>query len=457
MGSISELYSQKKYNELIRNYLPRVSSMRVSSKVERNEKNTEILYYLLDSCYEKGYYFNLLHILKKLNEIKPVNLVNWNVEQIVFFSNAALESLLYCLMNNDSEKLGITYPIIPKVDDVISFQEELIRDHGVTLGDIPQNLRMVYADYKEGKLPIYTVDFLYPFDPIIPDYVFDLHECYPYISMEVRRVPRDADSLTSFTLKAYGFINTKFDWEGPRWETRHKFPAVKKALPIANLMLLHAVKASPGKMVLPYNIEQVSTVSMNQYRFDGMHTVFNGLLTGTDFTAQWIGNNCRWHSFTHEEMQELNRRVVATYENKAFVTTFHHATNLLSGGFYTESFLLFCFCCEGLVYHWCGEITKSFGIYDSYIKFAMPKNGKRFPSLFANLKYLKDRECISKSEFEGLEDYIHKIRNDTLRNKIVHGMKFHASKKDAEQSLNLLLDMQDMFQTIANKCKKEKS
>lgn len=268
MDSITELYSQKKYNELIERYIKRVDDMRISSKAERNERNAEMLYYLLGSCHEKGYYCDVLHVLKKLDEIKPINLINWNIKQVMYFSNAALEALIYSLFNNDSEELGIPYPIMDSVDSIISFQDELIAEHKTGYGDIPKNLRMVYVDYKEGKLPIYTVEFLYPFEPIIPDYTFDLHECSPYISMRVERVPRDNDSFTNFIFKAYGFINTKFDWEGPRWETRHKFPAVKKALPIANLMLLQAVKASPGKMVLPYNIPSLmKTVNCRRRSF----------------------------------------------------------------------------------------------------------------------------------------------------------------------------------------------
>lgn len=475
MDSITELYSQKKFNELIEKYIKRVDDMRISSKAERNEKNAEILYYLFGSFHEKGYYYDVLHVLKKLDEIKPINLINWNIKQVMYFSNAALEALIYSLFNNGSEELEIPYPITDFVDSIISFQDELIREHKPPYGDIPKNLRMVYVDYKEGRLPIYTVEFLYPFEPIIPNYTFDLQECSPYISMRVERVPRDNDSFTNFIFKAYGFINTKFDWEGPRWETRHKFPAVKKALPIVNLMLLQAVKASPGKMVLPYNIEQVSTVSMYQYCSDGVHTVFNGLVTGTDFTAQWIGNNSQWHTFTQKELQELNRRVIATYGNKAFVTTFHHATNLLSGGFYTESFLLFCFCCEGFVYHWCREIAKVHGEEQEYQDFTKikqspcnncdlyvdrskePHNKGIEPTLFANLKYLREKKWINSTDYNSLRKLVSKIRQDDLRNDIVHGRVFGATKANADESLAKILEMQDVFLEIIDKCKKEKS
>lgn len=475
MATISELYSQKKNNDIFEGYLKRVKEMRFSVKADRREKNAEILYYLLAASYEKGYYCDCLDVLKKLNEIKEAVITNWNAGQLMYFSKVALESLVYCLLNNESEKLMIAYDIATHIENTISYQDNLIQNYGLECGEVQNNLRFVYEEYKIGKLPIYEVAFYYPFDPIIPDYVFDLEKCYPYISMSVVRVPRDKDSLTCFKFKAYGFINIDLNWEGPRWENRHKLPAVKKALSIVNLMLLQAVKASPGKMVLPYNIEQVSTVSMHQYRCNGVQTIFNGLVTGTDFTAHWVGNNCSWHSFTPEEMQELNRRVVATYDNKSFVTTFHHATNLLSGGFYTESFLLFCFCCEGFVYHWCEEIAKIYGEEQQYIEFSErkqsccddcdlyidrsiePHNKGMEPTLFSNLKYLEEKRWINSTECKKLRELVSKIRQDKLRNNIVHGKVFGATKANADEALTYILEMQEVFLRIVDKGKKEMS
>lgn len=340
-----------------------------------HEKHS-ILYYLLATCMQCGYYCDYLDILEKYYKMDSNTFLKHKPDTLRIISNYALESLLYCLYNNVGEGLGIKYNISEHINQVLSFQDRLSKEFKIGHDQRQVELRSLYEDYKNCRIPIYVVEYLYPFEPIIKDYVFNLSPCAPYISLEVKKVPCGKNNYTSFRFKANGLIKPDTWWKGPKWENREKMPPIKKTLPIVNMILLQAVKASPGKMVLPYSIEQVSTASMYQYRYDEQEMILGGTITGTDFSAQFIGGNANWHEFTDEELLQLNQVIISKYNSEPFVSTFHHATNLFSGGFYLEGFLLLCSSCEGMAYYWCGEIAKECGLGKEYFTFSHTKLSK---------------------------------------------------------------------------------
>ena len=474
MENIKELFSHGRFFDLVDQYLEQGYNVSPSQDPQEDRKNLDLLYYLLAACRECGYYCNYLYLLERFDQIRPLARVNLNKSTLVIMLNFALESLLYCLYNNEIENLGIQYDIPGKIGEVIFFQDKLLKECGVPYSKRQIELRNLYEDYKTGKLPIYTVEYLYPFEPVIKDYVFDLTPCYPYISLEVKKVPRERDSFTSFKFKAYGLIKPDAWWKGPKWETREKNPPVRKSLEITNMMLLHAVKASPGKMVVPYSINQVSTVSMFQYRWDGKEAILGGTITGTDFTSDWVGGNAPWHQFTDDEMVELNRRMIETYQNKAFVTTYHHATNLFSAGFYLEAFSLLCSCCEGMIYHWFDEIARNNCMGDEYNIFRNTKLSKcdtceyflgrtakkpydgMPPSIFANIDFFYKKKCITKEDAKKMRRLLSKIRADQLRNNTAHGENSIVSKETVQDSLDGIMELQTLLVRISDKAAKEK-
>jgi len=474
MEDISTLFAQGKWDIILDKYLSRINSIHITNNLKKCKENIDLLYYLLAACEQRGCYCDYLNVLKKYYKIYPTDFKNGSQSRVIGITNFALEALIYCLFNNESENLGIEYNIEDHINKVIDFQDSLVKKYGLDY-DKPQiDLRLLFDDYKNNRIPIYTVEYLYPFEPIVKDYVFDLSPCYPYISLEVKKSPRDIDNYTIFKFKAYGLIKPDSWWKGPKWESHEKMPPVKKSLPIVNMLLLQAVKASPGKMVLPYSIEQVSTASMFQYRWDENEPILGGTTTSTDFQAQWVGGNSLWHEFTDDEMLKLNQSIIDTYNNKPFVTTFHHANNLLSAGFNLEGFLLLCSSCEGMAYHWCEKIAKLCGILEEYVGFSQTKiskcdtcgfftlsNAKKpyegmEPTLFAIFSFLFEHQCITKREKNQLNKYISKVRNEELRNKTTHGLNDNVNKKNADESLNAIFDLQNLFVDIVNRIMKEK-
>lgn len=463
---ISTLFSKGRFGELIEQHLKEAKSMKYTTNIQERNTNADLLFYFLAACEQCGLYCDYLDVLQKYNENDPIEYTKKDKRTVVKILTFQLESLIYCLYNNYEEQLGIDYDISVKTKEVIAHLDKLVKEVGGQYTKRQIELKALYEDYLENRLPIYVVEFLYPFEPIVKNYTFNLSPCFPYISLEVKNVPRDTDCYTAFVITAYGLIKPDSFWKGPKWETREKFPPVKRSLDVVNMLLLQAVKASPGKMVMPYSIEQVSTVSMFQYRWDMSEPILRGTITGTDFCSQWIGGNAQWHQFTDEELHKLNDALIDTYNSKSFVTTFHHATNLLSAGFNTEAFLLLCACGEGLTYHWCEEIAESHGILAEYQEFSRSKiskcdlcgyykgdkDKKPFgaiePTLYANLTYLKDHNCITKQEQTKLNRLLSKVRNDELRNKTIHGSNYKVSKQEAECSLQALLRMQECFVEI---------
>lgn len=475
MEDIFSLFSKGKFDELVGEYLGFVHEVKPSRNPQKCQENVKKVYFVLAACEQCGYYYDYLDVLKKLNELAPLRNPGWNKRDLAVMVDFALESLLYYLLNNSSEDAENKDNISEQIEKVINFQDAIIQEPDSTYSSKrKEELRALYDDYKNKKMPIYVVEYLYPYEPIIKDYTFDLSSCYPYISLEVKKVSCNINSYTSFKFKAYGLIKPDTFWRGPRYKTSTRMYPIKDSLKVANMMLLQAIKASPGKMVLPYSIEQVSTASILQYRWDEKEPILGGTITGTDFTAHWVGGNAQFHQFTDEEMQELNRQIIKTYNCKPFVTTFHNAVNLLSAGFYLEAFTLLCFCLEGMIYHWFEEISLIYGISDKYAIYRTTKispcdscklitdsvkekpHGGMKPSLFANVNFMLQNNCITEYEAKNIHRLIGKIRKDEMRNKTVHGEINEISKKNVEQSLQGIMKLQDMLVEITKRALQEK-
>lgn len=470
MSNNFDLFSKGKFHEFIGENISLARQMKYTNDPIKVNKNINLLHHMLAACLQCGYYCNYLEVLKKYNMFSPLSRANISTESLMKILNFTLESLLYCLYNNESENLGIKYNIQEHIENTIRFQDEFMQKHIELYSDQRQReLRELYDDYKNNRLPIYIVEYLYPFEPIVKDYIFDLSPCFPYISLEVKKVPRDNDNYTSFKFRVHGLIKPDTEWKGPKYETCEKMPPVRKSLDIVNMMLLQAVKASPGKMVLPYSINQVSTASMYQFRWDEKGYILGGTITSTDFTADWVGGNAQWHQFTDDEMSRLNQAITSTYGGKPFVTTFHLANNLLSAGFYLEAFSLLCFCCEGMIDHWLGEIAKANDILEEYLAYKVAKksrcddceffNGSSErkpydgmpPSLFSLVGFMYKNKCITKKDSQVIRGLISKIKNDDLRNRTMHGDNYEVSKKVVEQSLDGIFKLQELFVEITNR------
>ena len=472
ISEIIELSQQGRWDDILTKYLNRVQDLRPTNNPPKHKENYEILSNVLVACMNCGSYCDYIDVLKRYYQLSHTSFFKYPPLDLKDIANFTLESLLYCLYNNKSENLGIKFNILEHIDNLLIFQNKLDYETGTSQDQRKNELVALYDDYKNGKMPIYVVEYSYPFEPLMEDYVFDLSPCPPYISLEVKKKPRDIDSHTHFRFKIKGLIKPDTLWQGARWKDRVRMPPIKKTLAIVNMLLLNIVKASPGKMVTPYNIEQVTSASMLQYRYNEKDTILGGTLLFSDFRATFIGSNAKWNKLTQEDMAHLNQLIINGYSSRPFVTTFLHATNLLSGGFYLESFMLLYSCCEGMTNYWCEEIAKIRGIEKQYGEFSdteiskcdacelykknpdfeRPYKGMK-PLFNDKLTFLFKHECITKEEKQRLTSYFYKVRHSNLRNDVDHYAKNDITKKEADESLDALLKLQDEFQIIINRLK----
>lgn len=221
MEDIKSLFSKGQFDEIVKKYLKFSKEVKVSRDPVESKKNRTIVYRVLAACEQCGYYCDYLDVLKKLNELVPLKTSCWDKRDLAIMVDFALESLLYCLYNKELDKLDIKYNIPEQIEKIIDFQNSIIQNPNSTYSDTrKKELQALYEDYKNNHYPIYTIEYLYPFEPIVKDYTFDLSPCYPYISMEVKEVQRGNDNYTSFKFKAYGLIKPDTFWRGPKYDTQ---------------------------------------------------------------------------------------------------------------------------------------------------------------------------------------------------------------------------------------------
>lgn len=462
MSSIIELYASCEYDEILDTYLEKVEKL--TSKKYLSRDDFGMLQYTLLSCGILGYYKNFINVLNVLKQF--VNIYDIPREFQKTIADYELEALVYYLFNPDDE--NVVDNVINDLTRVRSWQDTLAKGEDYVINDRQLELRSLVDDFLVGKMPIYEVGFLYPFEPLIKDYKFNLDGCYPFISMEVKATPRDNDLFTEFKFTCQGLVNPDAFWRGPSWQDRERFYVVTKVLPVANAMLLQVVKASPGKMVLPYSVEQVSTVSIFQYKSDGMAAILGGTITCTDFGAHWVGTNAKWCPKEEIDVEKLQEVLVRQYTSESFVTLYHHSRNMYQGGFYLEAFVLLEAACDGFMDYWCKELALKYNINDEYKRFVesttsdcevcevaiecLKKNKKGMvPSCSKKVKFLYDRRCMGKSDKDAITSKYYQTRRGNLRNDITHGQSYVVTKKDYEIADKSLMEIQELFVEISQR------
>ncbi|KAF5071760.1 hypothetical protein DSECCO2_209260 [anaerobic digester metagenome] len=461
--NIVDLYNEKKYDIILEKHLQNALNIPFTRTSRKFAEQFANLKYTLFSSYFLGCYLDWLKLYKKAIAIVPLRESYWDPKERAFLAEASLEALCF-LFFNKNERAGVEIDIAEKIEKTIEHIPALFSAANIPIDQSILSHQTLFEEYKKGNYPYYIVKFLYPYDPPFEKFTFNLQSCSPYILLTVDRVPREVDCYTSFEFKVFGYTKADTSWQGPIWEHRERFPEVKKALPLLNLMLLLAADATPGRFISPYCIEQVSSVELSQYA--GNDSIINFCM-GTDFTAQMVGGNVPTHTFTSDELMHLNKLIINNYGCKHFVMQYHQARNNISAGLYVESFLLFCSCIESMLYYWCENIATLCGKQNEYLLFSNSKISKcdscdlykksgieqkvdsgMEPSVFAHIEFLKSECGIKKKQSQELKKLVSKARNDKLRNDVVHGRINEVSLSNLKETEQAILAIQNLFISI---------
>lgn len=461
--NIQEMLDKNQFEEILEMYLDIVKKYSFNStksnKHFKQLNNTICVYY---ACFNLGYYIDCVILGNKiLTELRKTHILLENKINCYHFY---LESLLYCLIN----KVDISQYIDICVSEEIA---KLIQHPLIVTNPDNKALLHIYEDFCKGNYPYYILQFLVPYPPLFKNYIFNLEPCFPFISMGVKEYPRILengeiqDYFTSIEFKIYGFTHLSPDWKGPLWKKRERLPHIKKCLPILNMLFLYAGNAT--KTFTPtICIEQISSTQISQFSHDGKQINWS---MGTDFRSQWVGQNIPKHHYTQEELQQLNEWVINSYGSEVFVSLYQQAKNNISAGLYVESFLLLCSCSESMIYYWCRRLCEILKISDEYDRFSKNKvsacdtctlflnnaeNKKHHigiePSIYQHINYLVDKCNLDKKKERDLKSLVSKVRNDNLRNDIVHGRTNDVSLEIINKSLDSIMALQDYFKNIEN-------
>ena len=78
------------------------------------------------------------------------------------------------------------------------------------------------------------------------------------------------------------------------------------------------------------------------------------------------------------------------------------------------------------------------------------------PSALDVVGFLTTNKCISKDESRKIKKYLSKVRNNNMRNDAVHGANNRIGKKIAEDSLEAVFELQNVFAEIEERLKRQK-
>lgn len=367
--NIVEMYNAQKYDDIMQEYFENVRIR----KIKPHKQNAPIqlleLKFTMLTSYKAGYYFDYLELCKKAISEVPFSNEFWSPQDRVCIAEASLDSLLFCLFNKKECKLQ-KMDIIKSLENVIAKLPELYKNASIQLNEFYLKRKKVYDDYKTGLSPYFKVNYLYPYE--LPfEYKFDLKECAPYISLNVKHFRRDVDVYTLLEFQISGYTKADSFWSGPSWENRIKHLNAQRTLPVLNSMLLYLANSTPGKFRPLFCIEQIMSIDVTQFMSN--NEILNSCIA-TDFSAQCVGGNAPEIDWTQQgALQHLNELIVQVYGSKHFVMQLQQAKNNISAGLYTESFLILCSCSEALIYHWCGELAKVSNCFEEYDAFSKSK------------------------------------------------------------------------------------
>jgi len=456
-----DLYATQKYDVILDKYLKDVMNVKIARTNRRFEERFSELMYTLFSSYMLGCYSDCIKLYQKAISIIPLVDDYWSPVKLVQLAEIRLISMCFCLFNANEFEYSID--IISELDSLVDEIPILLKNANMN-NDLIAKHCVLYDQYKKGNHPYYIVKYLYPYEPMFDTYTFNLQTCPPYVSLTVKRVPREHDCFTSFEFKVYGYTKADTFWKGHCWENQDRFPAVKKTLPLLNLYLLRIAGATPGRFLPLFSIEQVSSVELSL--FAGNNEMIH-YCNGTDFTGQWVGRNVPERILTNEELQYLNDLIISNYGCRHFVMQYHQAKNNISAGLYVESFLLFCTSLESMLYYWCEQIATKYGKCDEYQKFSKTKisscdvcdlckesnidkkpNKGTEPNVAEHINYLVINCGVKKESANKINDFIRKARGYSLRNDIVHGRVNEVSLSQLTKTEQAIMSIQEAFLDI---------
>ena len=260
--NILDLFYNRKYDDILQKYYTDdFKKFEICKESKRFKEQCTLLSIVTISCAEKGFYYDFLENISRMYNLGILTGNPILVGNEIFVVDKLIEDLLYKMFNGDNQETTIN-----DIKNVITFANTL-----TSKSQYFKDREKIFFDYTNfNKMPQYEIGIWYPYKPFFKDYTFDLTSRYPYISLGVKDKTReDGVGFTEFSVKRYGYMNMDSCWQGPRYDEKEKFYALKYVLPTINLMLLLTANGLLKRFIPIINLDQVSSVRGYLYNSEG--------------------------------------------------------------------------------------------------------------------------------------------------------------------------------------------
>jgi len=324
-----------------------------------------------------------------------------------------------------------------------------------------------------SKNPYYVVDFRLPLSLPLPDGKYPINTISGVKSIEIEnRAYKDITSaigdryFSVVKITAEGFTSTDNYWNGPSLDNADGAFNLNICIKSLNEIVLHTKLIREDfrlKTISHQDIGRSTTTQFNGEGEDFHSTISFGF--GGDALVDVLSRQ----ELDHNEIKELTERLesskIELHEELFSAALIEQSNENLTGAFY-----LLNSSCESLIQKYVHIAAKEYNRIPEYELFM---EGKSFcndcdlykrtsggleppiksmpPSLFSQLKFFKQIGLSTNKEFREMRRFLLKVRNDDLRNSLIHGRANHVPRNAVKEGIESFRSLKTMLTKLIDK------
>ncbi|MGE4396699.1 MAG: hypothetical protein AB7D34_04480 [Sulfurimonas sp.] len=358
---------------------------------------------------------------------------------------------------------------IKKAIDLLKFWTSKVPEQS-KFEDVNSKLLKLSNLIFESKPPYYVVEFRLPLALPLPDGKYNIRTIGNVMSIEIEN--RKYENITSIVgdryfsslkLKVKGFTCTNNYWNGPSLSDNDAPYNLNICIKAVNEILLAIKLTREDFRLKTISHQDIGKSITNQFNGDGesFHTTIN-LGFGGDALVDVLSK------------QELNEDDIQVLINKLKTSKLEIHEELFSEALMEQSndnttgaFYLLNSSCESLIQKYVYLAAEENNKVSEYEQFM---TGKSFcsdcdlfknasgglepprkampPSLFSQLKFFKEIGLSTSSDLKEMRRFLFKIRNDDLRNSLIHGRINHIPRSTLNEAFENYKALKKILSTL---------
>ena len=322
----------------------------------------------------------------------------------------------------------------------------------------------------ESKHPYYVVDFRLPLALPLPDGKYDIGTIGNVISIKIES--RKYEDLTSIVGDRYfssvkiqikGFTSTDNYWSGPSLSDRNDPYNINICVRAVNEIIMAAKLAREDfrlKIISPQDIGRSATAQFNG-NGESFHSTIN-----FGFGGDALVNVLSKQELDENDIELLKEKLIPS-KLEIHEELFSEAIIEQSNENTTAAFYLLNSSCESLIqkYVYLASVKnnkandhdifmtgKSFcndcDLFKNAKDGTEPPRKAMPPSLFSQLKFFKQIGLSTNEELRAMKEFLLRIRNDKLRNSLIHGKINHIPKNTLSEAVDNYIRLHAMLSRL---------